>query len=298
MSLATASGTQHVVGENATAAPRAGVGQTLDESEARYMQGTREPATSSVLTSNSRYLNNPAYRDAFAQSALRRHGHDLPQTYLIPPMIRAIEEVTDYEEVTRLVAAEKRKNPDFGAWVDARRWTSYHADELHHYGAGTLGAAIRTFLEHSGMNMEFIKAREVTSDVQYIRQRRVVLHDIEHLVTGFGPNSAGEQALALCNVAATARYFTPALAQYFSHATYFVSAASFTRASLHYHGVLPAYLEAMQKGIAAGLALEKPLFLVEWEEYLDWQLEDIAAHLGFARGPAQGWDWTNEATTG
>jgi hypothetical protein len=37
---------------------------------------------------------------------------------------------------------------------------------------------------------------------------------------------------------------------------------------------------------------------VEWEEYLDWQLDDIAAHLGFARGPAQGWDWTTEATTG
>jgi ubiquinone biosynthesis protein COQ4 len=298
MSLTTASRTQHVpLGESA-AAPRSPLGQTLDAAEARYMQGTREPATSSVLISNSKYLNSPLYRDVFAQSALRRHGHDLPQTYLIPPMIQAIEEVTDYEEVVRLVAAEKQKNPEFGAWVDARRWTTYRADELRHHGAGTLGAAIRIFLEQSGMNMEFIKAREVTSDVQYIRQRRVVLHDIEHLVTGFGPNSAGEQALALCNVAATARYFTPALAQYFSHATYFVSVASFARASLHYHGVLPAYLEAMQKGIAAGLALEKPLFLVEWEEYLDWHLEDIAAHFGFVRGPAQGWDWTNEATTG
>jgi hypothetical protein len=51
---------------------------------------------------------------------------------------------------------------------------------------------------------------------------RVVLHDIEHLVTGFGPNP----------------------------------------------------------------------------ECLDWQLDDIAAHLGFARGPAQGWDWTTAATTG
>jgi len=37
---------------------------------------------------------------------------------------------------------------------------------------------------------------------------------------------------------------------------------------------------------------------VEREEYLDWQLDDIVAHLGFARGPAQGWDWTTEATTG
>jgi len=48
-----------------------------------------------------------------------------------------------------------------------------------------------------------------------------------------------------------------------------------------------------------GQALKKKLlFLVEREEYLDWQLDDIVAHLGFARGPAQGWDWTTEATTG
>jgi hypothetical protein len=52
------------------------------------------------------------------------------------------------------------------------------------------------------------------------------------------------------------------------------------------------------KYLNSPLYREKPLFLVEWEEYLDWQLEDIAAHLGFVRGPAQGWDWTNEATTG
>jgi ubiquinone biosynthesis protein COQ4 len=289
-------------GSTATAGPAAAAPQSLrqalDAAEARYMQGTRAPATSSVLISNSKYLNSPNYRDAFAQSALRRHGHDLPPTYMIPAMIAAIEEVTDYDEVARLIDAEKKRIPEFGAWVDARRWTSYRPAELLHHAAGTLGAAIRAFLEVSGMNMEFIKAREVVSDIQYIRQRRVVLHDIEHLVTGFGPNSAGEQALALCNIAATARYFTPALAQYFSHATYFVASSGFTRAALHYHGVLPTYFEAMQQGIAVGLALEKPLFLVEWEDYLDRRLEDIAAELGFVRGPAEGWAWTNAATTG
>jgi hypothetical protein len=92
MSLDTAARMQDVpTGKSAAAAPRPPLGQTLDEAEARYMQGTRAPATSSVLISNSRYLNSPAYRDVFAQSALRRHGHDLPPTYLIPPMIAAIE---------------------------------------------------------------------------------------------------------------------------------------------------------------------------------------------------------------
>jgi ubiquinone biosynthesis protein COQ4 len=271
--------------------------RTMDAAEARYMQGDREPVTSSVLISNSKYLNNPYYRDAFAQQALRRFGHDLPPTYHIPAMIKAMSEVADYADFARLIAEEKVKNPDFGAWVDARRWTSYRVDDLGFYAEGTLGAAIKAFLE-KGYDMEFIKAREVTSDLQYIVQRRTALHDIEHLVTGFGPNTAGEQALSICNITAFARYFTPALAQYFSEANCFVGAAGYMRTSLHYHHVMPTYLEAMQQGIAAGLALKRPLFLESCEDYLDWKLEDIAPHLGFARGPGEAWDWTTEAASG
>jgi len=165
--------------------------RTMDETERRYMQGDREPVTSSVLISNSKYLNNPYYRDAFAQQALRRFGHDLPPTYNVPIMIKAMSEVADYAEVGRLIAEEKAKNPEFAAWVDARRWTSYRIEDLRGHADGTLGDAIRAFLE-KGYDMEFVKAREVTSDLQYIMQRRASLHDIEHLVTGFGPDAAGE----------------------------------------------------------------------------------------------------------
>ena len=35
-----------------------------------------------------------------------------------------------------------------------------------------------------------------------------------------------------------------------------------------------------------------------WEDYLDWQLDDIADYLGFKRGPGSAWDWTTEAATG
>lgn len=272
-------------------------GRVMDESESRYMQGDKEPATSSVLISNSKYLNNPYYREAFTQGALRRHGHDLPPTYTIPMMVKAIAEVTDHVEVARLVAEEKVKYPEFGAWVDSRRWTTYRPEELAHYSEGTLGAAIRVFLS-KGYDIEFMKPRAVESDLQYIVQRRAASHDIEHIVTGFGPNSAGEQALALCNTLSIARFFTPELAQWMSHPTYFVAISGQMRAALHYHAVLPTYMEAMQKGLTAGLALKKPLFLMNWEDHLDRKLEDIAAELGFERGPGTAWDWTIDATTG
>jgi ubiquinone biosynthesis protein Coq4 len=272
--------------------------RTLNENESRYMQGSREPVTSSVLISNSKYLNNPYYRDTFAQMALRRHGHDLPETYLIPNMIKAITEVKDIPEFIRLIGEEKAKNPEFAQWLDARRSTPYTLDMVQGYAEGTLGAAIRAFLSKGDMSMEFMMQGEATSDLDYIIKQRVIRHDVEHLVTGFGPNQLGEEALAICNVTATARYFTPALAQHLSDYPVFVSVCSYKRVSLHYPAAMPDYLDAMRRGITAGQALKKPLFMVEWDDYLDRQLDDIAAELGFERGPGSGWDWSLQACSG
>ena len=270
----------------------------LNEAEARYMRGGKEPVTSSVLISNSKYLNNPYYRDTFAQMALRRHGHDLPEPYLIPNMIKAVAEVKDVPEFIRLIAEEREKKPEFAAWLDARRTTSYNVEMLRDYPAGTLGATIRAFLEQGGMNMEFMMNGEAKTDLDYIVKRRTANHDIEHMVTGFGPNQLGEEALALCNVTSTAAYFTPALAQHFSEFPVFVSVCSYKRVSLHYPAAMPAYLESMRQGIAAGQALKKPMFMVQWEDYLDWQVEDIATDLGITRGPGAGWDWSLQACSG
>jgi ubiquinone biosynthesis protein Coq4 len=118
------------------------------------------------------------------------------------------------------------------------------------------------------------------------------------MVTGFGTNSAGEQALSICNTVSGAAYFTPALAQMLSHTTLFVSAAGYMRTALHYPALLPAYAEAMRQGIAMGQALKRPLFMEPWEEYLDWTVEEIAVHLGIERGPDHAWDWTSEAGSG
>jgi ubiquinone biosynthesis protein COQ4 len=277
--------------------PAASAEPTMSAIEARYMQGEREPATSSVLTSNSKYLNNPYYRDAFVQQCLRRHGPDLPPTYMVPLMMRAISEVTDRAEAARLIAEEKVKNPAFGAWIDNRQRSIFRPEEVRDSRPGTLGAAIRDFMA-AGYNMEFIKQREAPSDIDYLRQTRAAFHDIEHLVTGFAANTAGEQALSLCNITTFSRYFTPALAQYLSHANSWVSAGGYMRTSLHYHQVLPTYLEAMQLGIAAGLVLKRPLFMESWGDYLDWSLEDIAKHIGFVRGPGDAWAWTTEAASG
>ena len=65
----------------------------ISEAEADYLRGGNEPLRSSILTSNSDYLNNPRFRDVYAQMGLKKDGHDLPGAYLIPDINRAFAEV-------------------------------------------------------------------------------------------------------------------------------------------------------------------------------------------------------------
>jgi ubiquinone biosynthesis protein COQ4 len=259
--------------------------------ETSYMKGAQEPLTSSVLISNSKYLNSPLYRDVWAQMSLRRFGPDLPVTYDIPAMSLGMKDVTDFAEFYKLVEIEKLKNPSFAAWLAERRYTSYASVDLSGYADGTLGANIRAFLARPGFEMEFInKGVEPTNDIEYLLKRTGANHDIDHMVSGFGPNMAGEQALSTMNACCTFRFLSPDLARLIAHANCFVTAASLQRASLHYPAGMGLMYESMRMGIVAGQSVRMPLFMVAWEDYLDWQLNDIAADLGFTRGPGDEWE--------
>jgi ubiquinone biosynthesis protein COQ4 len=267
----------------------------LKPQEIAYMRGGMEPATSSVLTSSSKYLNDPYYRDTFAQYGLRKIGDDLPPTYLIPNMIRALAEVRDDAEFLALVQAERAKNPAFAAWLDRRRLTTYRPAEMRHYPDDTLGGRIRDFIEKSGMEMQFMKAGlEPRNDIEYMIKRRAAHHDIEHIVTGFGPNALGEPALAIMNNVSILNHITPALAKYLNEANMFITATGIFRASLHTPELLLDLYTAWELAIGAGNAIRMPLFMVDWEDYLDKTPDEICADLGFRRGPAEAWSYSNK----
>ena len=48
-------------------------------------------------------------------------------------MVRALEETTDYRRMAQLIVEEKKRRPEFGAWLDERRYTSYRRDDLAKY---------------------------------------------------------------------------------------------------------------------------------------------------------------------
>jgi ubiquinone biosynthesis protein COQ4 len=264
--------------------------EAMIAADAAYMKGDGAPVAGSIPMSTSRYLNSPLFAHAYTTLSLRRFGHDIPVTYDIPDMQRGIEDVADLGKTVRLIAEEREKKPEFAAWLDRRTCTSWKAEEMGHYANGTLGATIRDFITKSGMDMEFAyKGKEVTSDIEYLFKRGSQSHDIQHMVTRFGPNIAGETAMAMMNVTCDANYFSPELAHAIYTGTLFVSSASYMRAGLHYPAGMPILLEAMERGIAAGRAIKKPLLMIDWEDYLDWQIADIAPDLGFEPGPGDAW---------
>lgn len=272
---------------------------SITEPEESDRKGPQEPAACSVPVSNSKYLNSPLYRDTWAQMSLRRHAEDLPGTYDIPAISRALREVTDPAEFERLVELEKLHDPAFDGWLRARRHTSYETADLSGYAEDTLGGHIRAFLEKPGLGVAFEHAPvEPRSDIEYLLNRIAGTHDIEHIVTGFGPSLAGEHALSMLNVAAIFRFLSPKLAQLVSQADIFVTAATFKRVALHYPAGVEIMLEAMHLAMTAARSIRMPLFMVQWEDYLDWRVEDIAGDLGFTRGPGDAWAWTDHVMAG
>jgi ubiquinone biosynthesis protein Coq4 len=271
----------------------------MNAAEASYMRGGAKPVAGSVPMSTSRYLNSPLFVHAFSTMALRRTGPDLPPTYDIPTMSRALADVADHQETLAAIEEEKSRNPAFAAFLQKRPMTSYDPAQMTHHAPGTLGAEIRTFIEKTGYDLEFVnKGVSPRNDLEYLFKRFGDCHDIHHIVTGFGPNASGEHALAVMNVSCNARHFNPRLARALSMPNIFVSAASYTRIALHYHEGMPLHLDAMAQGIRAGLDIRIPLAIVEWENYLDWPVEEVAKDLGFARGPGDAWEITNTLCRG
>jgi hypothetical protein len=81
--------------EKISPAPRKRGGMTAQE--AAYMRGGAKLQGGSIPHSTSRYLNSPLFAHAWTQKSLRRNGLDVPMTYDIPDMSRALDDVQDFE---------------------------------------------------------------------------------------------------------------------------------------------------------------------------------------------------------
>ena len=268
----------------------------VSKADYEYFNGAIQKHTteSSVLISSSKYLNNAPLRALIAQEMLRRNGPDMPNTAYIPEVAQILHDLEDMPNIFRLFEEEKARLPEFKAWLDRRVLSDFKAEEVKHCKPGTLGAVIYDFLANSGYNIDyFFQGMTVDSDYTYYLKERTFTHDIEHMVTGFETNHAGEVALLTANMHAYYNYFRPELAAYFNRVGSYLKAKTIMKSGLHYPEAFKVELEAEYIGAKQGRNWKMPLMMVPWRDMIDRPLEDIRAELGITDPPAPGiWSWT------
>ena len=275
----------------------------LDKLDAEYMEGKRKPLEEfgSVILTNSKFLNNARLRDLYAQEGLRRNGKDVPMTYFIHQTTQALLEVSDEEEMDRLVAKDKARLPDFAKWLDSRALTDFKVSDLAAYDPDSFGGqAYAYFSSMPGFELNFInRALVPDSDFKYLKKQRLLAHDLEHMLTGFGPNAVGEQALIACNIKSYYRYFSPELVSGMILMSGFLMSTVIMKTHLHYPALMTEMMDGMRMGMDMGDQIRQPLFMTDWHKYLPMKVEQIREELNIKGAPPPGhWEWTTAAWEG
>ena len=250
---------------------------------------------SSVLVSSSKYLNHPELRSLMAQEMLRRNGPDMPNTAYIPEVAQIFMQLEDFGRIMALFEEEKARLPRFREWLEKRSLADFKKDEVKDCAPGTLGAALYDFMVNSGYELDiFYREIQVVNDLTYYLRQTALTHDIEHIVSGFGPNHGGEVALINANMHAKARYFHPELSAFFNRVQIYLKAKTIMKDGLHYAEALVLNLEAEYQGAVQGRNWNYPLMVADWRGMVDWQIADIREELGITPVPAEGlWADTN-----
>lgn len=269
----------------------------VGEADRAYFNGGIQRLTteSSILISNSAYLNHAGLRSLIAQEMLRRNGPDLPNTAFIPEVAQILHELEDLPRILRLFEEEKERLPRFREWLDRRQLSDFRLDEVRHCAPGTLGAALRDWMETTGYELDlFFQEVKVVNDFTYYLRQTSLSHDIEHMVTGFGPNHGGEIAMVTANMHARARYFVPELANFFNRVFAYLKSKTILKDALYYPEAMAINLEAEFRGAEQGRNWKYPIMLAPWRDLVDWQIADIREELGITPViPADLWEDSN-----
>ena len=270
----------------------------MDAAESNYLKGNgpAPASSSSLLLSSSKYLNHARLRDILVQEALRKSGREFPLAFLVPDAMQAFEELKDHGLIHRLLADEKARKPEFARWLDDRFVSRFTADSTANHAPGTLGARVHEFIVKSGYAIDFLFLSEPQSDYEYLQKRLAQNHDIEHIVTGFGTDPCGENALMTCNGTSWLKYFSSEFAGELCRFGVYLTMVNTLRAGMHYPRTLPVFYDAIRYGTEMGTALMRPLVFIRWENYFDRTIEELRREFNIhSPAVAATWAWTEEA---
>ena len=269
----------------------------VGEGERQYFNGGIKAISteSSVLVSSSKYLNHGELRNLISQEMLRRNGPDMPNTAYIPEVAQILMTLEDFGRIMQLFEEEKVRLPKFRQWCEKRALADFKKDEVKDCAPGTLGAMLYEFMVNSGYELDiFYREIQVVNDLTFYLRQTALTHDIEHMVSGFGPNHGGEVALLTANLHSKVRYFHPELASFFNRVQTYLKAKTIMKDGLYYPDAMVLNLEAEFRGAEQGRNWAYPLMLADWRAMVDWQVADIREELNITPVPEPGlWADTN-----
>jgi ubiquinone biosynthesis protein COQ4 len=244
----------------------------------------RTRSDSSLLTSNSRWLNNSAVREILATWLLRKNGPDFPvEADHTLGMREATEQVIPPGEIEELMVEERRVNPAFDAFMGEGFFSRFRNEDFDQYAPGTFGGIIGRQIREFGFDLtlgvDMSKVERPTTNFAYWKLRTGQTHDFEHIAVGGQFNSIGEIVVIFAKAANTSMHVGPELASALNAYLLFSGMRMVSRSLLHYPQTWPKALECLEQGLRVGRA-SAPMYAYRYEDVFQLTPEAAREKLG------------------
>ena len=244
---------------------------------------------STVLVSNSRYLNEPRLRDWLATAYLRKSGKDSPTTLDAHKLYGILADIFDVPRIEELFTAERKRWPELDAWFAEGFSSNFTVDELLSHPEGSLGHTFGRYLRDNGFEIDIVPRFTPRNQFEYFSLRSGQTHDLEHIVCGGGFDIIGELVPYFARLSNLPRFLDPELAGIVNAGQVLGAFRLMTRTALHYQAAFPAALAAMQAGTKVGEQSD-PVFMMKYEDVFHLPIAEAREALGIRGAPARNVD--------
>jgi len=240
----------------------------------------REGSTT-LLSSTSKYLDEPRMRDWIAMATLRRSGKDVPTTSDAYKLYHIMRDLEDNDRIEELFTENRKANPALDKWFNDRHISTYTAQDLvDRYPEGSMGYNFGRYLLDNGFSVDIVPRFEPKTQWEYYNLRSGQTHDLEHVICGGGFDILGELAPGYARLSNVPRFLSAELTGIVNAMQIFLQTRISVRTALHYPQSFPIAMKAIQLGMAVGEQSDCAIFMIKYEDVFHLPLEEARAALG------------------
>ncbi|GAB3285808.1 Coq4 family protein [Parahaliea aestuarii] len=245
----------------------------------------RRLGTSTMLSSTSKYLNDPRLRHWVAVESLRRNGPDMDHYGGPLEIIDIFRGLDDIDEINRLLAGARAQDAKLDAWFEDRYLIPHDMEALAQLPEGTLGREYQKMLTEQGLQADFLPFGSTATDYDYMLRRQSQTHDIEHVVVGYRYDPLGEFGLIAARQTNMARFLGAEVMEHMSVVSNLLLSTAIARFGCHYPQLLPPLYKALGEGQRIGAQMTTGIFMPRYEEMFEWTVDAVREELGIRHSP-------------